>query len=340
MDDAVRVRDAAREAVMDIEPGPLRTALHTRLTDTVMTPAVLALASARALGSPDDSGDADDIIDQDQNKDRSRSPISDGAGNASGRTHGRIAETEVDDGEACSQNSNSKSKKKIKTESNCDLNTETTNEASDRHQFAEYTDAAESVRRLPLIDRAAGVQLIYEGLRLTRSLADTEPWVTSATETETETDGDINNIAASGDIDADLEVLAADVFVSRGFALLARTDAAGRAVDVVRAFGRDQTLHRTGNAENAAPDGNLEADIFALAVAVGASAVDETVTQPVLEYASELSRSYTETGATTQRLPPEEIISETVENRLNVLNTTNQGDDSDNPVPSSTTDRH
>jgi hypothetical protein len=188
MDDAVRVRDAAREAIMDIEPGPLRTALHTRLTDTVMTPAVLALASARALGSSDDSGDTDDIIDQDQNKDRSRSPISDGAGNASGRTHGRIAETEVDDGEACSQNSNSdsKSKKKIKTESNCDLNTETTDEASDRHQFAEYTDAAESVRRLPLIDRAAGVQLIYEGLRLTRSLADTEPWVTSATETETE----------------------------------------------------------------------------------------------------------------------------------------------------------
>lgn len=144
------------------------------------------------------------------------------------------------------------------------------------------------------------------------------------------------------DIDADLEVLAADVFVSRGFALLARTDAAGRAVDVVRAFGQDQTLQRIKDDENTTYDGNLEADIFALAVAVGASAVGKTATQAVLEYASELSHSYTGTrtgtGTIDQGLPPEEIISETVKERIHMLNTTNQ--EKDNPMPSSTTDQY
>jgi hypothetical protein len=335
MDDAVRVRDAAREAVMDIEPGPLRTALHTRLTDTAMTPAVLALASARALGSPDDSGNPEDVTNRD------RSPISDGAGSTSGgtREHGRVPETASDDGEMHSHNPNTNGD--IDIEPNGNLNAETADEDPDNRHVNQYqrTNAGESVHRLPLIDRAAAVQLIYEGLRLTRSLADTEPWVTSTT-----TDGDKHDNASvntnkdttaeSGDIDADLKVLAADVFVSRGFALLAQTDAAGRAVDVVRAFGRDQTLNRTESAESAAHDGNLEADIFALAVAVGASAVDETVTQAVVEYVSELSRSYTE--AANDGLPPEKIISKAVENRIDALNTDNQ----DNPVPSSTTDRH
>jgi len=79
-----------------------------------------------------------------------------------------------------------------------------------------------------VVDRAAGVQLIYEGLRLTRSVAHEEPWVTAATQ--------------ESDIDADMDVLTADVLVARGFALLACTDAAAAAVEVVRAFGRDQTL--------------------------------------------------------------------------------------------------
>ncbi|MFC6769133.1 DUF7114 family protein, partial [Natrinema soli] len=46
---------------------------------------------------------------------------------------------------------------------------------------------------------AAGVQLIYEGLRLTRSLAHDEPW--------TATDADAS--------DADLAILAADILVAR-----------------------------------------------------------------------------------------------------------------------------
>lgn len=324
MDDAVRVRDAAREAVMDIEPGPLRTALHTRLTDTAMTPAVLTLASARALSSSDESGDTDDMQDKGEDQDRDGPPISDGAGNASGGTHGHIPESGVNDSEVHSHDPNA--------ESSGDLNKESADESSGHRRLTQQTDAAENVHRLSLVDRAAGVQLIYEGLRLTRTLADTEPWVGSTTA----------KTGIKKDIDADLEVLAADVFVSRGFALLARTDAAGRAVDVVRAFGQDQTLQRIKDDENTTYDGNLEADIFALAVAVGASAVGKTATQAVLEYASELSHSYTGTrtgtGTIDQGLPPEEIISETVKERIHMLNTTNQ--EKDNPMPSSTTDQY
>ena len=101
-------------------------------------------------------------------------------------------------------------------------------------------------------DRAAGVQLIYEGLALTRRLAHDDPWTT-------------------GDRDAaDLDILIADILVSRGFYLLARTDAAEAAVDVVREFGKDQTdLRTTGDADL---DGNLEADICVLAVVAGVTA--------------------------------------------------------------------
>jgi hypothetical protein len=90
-----------------------------------------------------------------------------------------------------------------------------------------------------VVTHAAGVQLIYEGLRLTRSLAHGEPWTAS--------EADAN--------DGDLAILAADILVARGFYLLARTDAAGKAVRTVQSFGRDQT-RRT---ELAAGDGELEA---------------------------------------------------------------------------------
>lgn len=101
----------------------------------------------------------------------------------------------------------------------------------------------------PLADRAAGVQLIYEGLRLTRELSHEEPWANG-----------------KGDV-ADLDILVADVLVARGFHLLARTGAAEKAVETVRAFGRDQTTGReTGDGTL---DGNLEADVLELAVIAG-----------------------------------------------------------------------
>lgn len=106
-------------------------------------------------------------------------------------------------------------------------------------------------------DRAAGVQLIYEGLRLTRTLASEEPWASTVNHT-----------------DANIDVLAADVLVSRGFYLLAMTEAADRAVETIRAFGRDQTHRRDAEADRDALDGTLETDVFELAGVAGTTALD------------------------------------------------------------------
>jgi hypothetical protein len=103
-----------------------------------------------------------------------------------------------------------------------------------------------------LVERAAGVQLIYDGLRVTRDLAHGDPW----------SDGDSDR--------GDIAILAADVLVARGFYLLARTEAADRAVAVVRAFGRDQTTRR--EADDVSLDRNLERDVLDLALVAGTTA--------------------------------------------------------------------
>ena len=121
--------------------------------------------------------------------------------------------------------------------------------------------------------RAAGVQLIYEGLRLTRSLAQDPPW------------------EADGDDDADLEILAADLLVARGFYLLARTDAAEKAVRTVKSFGRDQTIRRDVDTDTDASrlDANLECDVLELAVLTGASAAGETPTSELVSVAVDVA---------------------------------------------------
>ncbi|QGA81433.1 hypothetical protein [Halomicrobium sp. LC1Hm] len=132
-----------------------------------------------------------------------------------------------------------------------------------------------------LSDRAAGVQLIYEGLRLTRALAHDDPW-------------------AGGDRDAaDLDVLIADILVSRGFYLLARTEAADAAVDVVRAFGTDQTVRR--ETDDPTLDRNLEADVLELAAVAGVTAAGNRPTPRLREYASDL---------VTDGLPPVETFAD------------------------------
>lgn len=120
-----------------------------------------------------------------------------------------------------------------------------------------------------IANRAAGVQLIYDGLRLTRQLAQDEPWTTG-----------------SGDT-ADIEILAADVMVARGFYLLARTEAATAAVGVVRSFGRDQTVRR--ETDDPSLDGNLEADVLELSVVAGATVTGGAVPPGLREYAAELA---------------------------------------------------
>ncbi|SIS08189.1 DUF7114 family protein [Natronorubrum thiooxidans] len=154
--------------------------------------------------------------------------------------------------------------------------------------------------------QAAGVQLIYEGLRLTRSLAHDEPWTTAETGTTAET--------ADGQA-GDLEILAADILVARGFYLLARTDAAGKAVRTVQAFGRDQTQRstvaatdgptRSSSTETTAEsathtddntgvdpatiDANLERNILELAVLTGTAAVGTTPSSRLLATAETIA---------------------------------------------------
>jgi hypothetical protein len=138
---------------------------------------------------------------------------------------------------------------------------------------ARATDDALSVEAVA--ERAAGVQLIYEGLRLTRSLVHGEPW------TSDDADRD-----ADDRTDADMAILVADILVARGFYLLARTKAADAAVGTVRAFGRDQTVRRTGG--DASLDRNLEADVFELAAVAGVTAAGRTPTASLREYADDL----------------------------------------------------
>ena len=222
MDDAVRARRAAREALDDIEPDRLRDALTDRIADASMTPGVLALLSARAL-EPSISLDG-------------------------------------------------------------------------------------------IVERAAGVQLIYEGLRLTRTLAHEEPW----------------NERPEGDIDADLDIVAADVLVSRGFYLLARTEAADRAVETVRTFGRDETRRREPDADDDAFDRTLEASVFALAVVAGITAVDGDPPPALIEYADALAHEY------EGDLPPAAVaFSDATTERIASLSA---GHGHDEPVPSSATD--
>ncbi|MCW8173112.1 DUF7114 family protein [Natrialba swarupiae] len=135
-----------------------------------------------------------------------------------------------------------------------------------------------------VLTHAAGVQLIYEGLRLTRTLAHEEPW---------HDDGEPHD-----DGNGDLEILAADILVARGFYLLARTDAAGKAVRTVQAFGRDQTerddlIRADGPGGDPADlDANLERDVLELAVLTGAAAADETPSPRLLSTADDLADDF------------------------------------------------
>ncbi len=114
--------------------------------------------------------------------------------------------------------------------------------------------------------RAAGVQLIYEGLHLTRSLVHDDPW----------------HADSPPDEPADLDVLAADVLVARGFRLLASTDAADDAVETVRAFGREQTEEAVDSPSD--PPRTLEANVFELAAVAGATAAGRDTPLPLRQY--------------------------------------------------------
>ena len=173
-------------------------------------------------------------------------------------------------------------------------------------RFARATDAVAATTdgelADPVSERAAGVQLIYDGLRLTRRLAHDEPW-------------------ESGDNDAaDLDILVADVLVARGFYLLAKTDASERAVETVRAFGRDQT--RKQDTGDDSLDRNLETDALELAAAAGTAFGDRALSASVSGFAAELVD-----GLTREDFPPAtEFLAGVDTDRLRGL-TADQGGD-------------
>jgi hypothetical protein len=137
--------------------------------------------------------------------------------------------------------------------------------------------------------RAAGVQLIYEGLRLTRSLVREDPWAADP----------------QVDIPADVDVVAADVMVARGFRLLARTEAADKAVETVRAFGRSETDRRAGRGSAADV---LEADVFELAAIAGATAAGDDAPRPLRQYVVGLAHAQGEESlATAAEVLPERL---------------------------------
>ncbi|MFB6151036.1 MAG: hypothetical protein ABEJ40_04440 [Haloarculaceae archaeon] len=161
-------------------------------------------------------------------------------------------------------------------------------------------------------DRGAGVQLIYEGLRLTRTLVRDPPWERGRSLTDGAGDAaDVDVEIDAPDVDvgsppgpdgaggpradeadlteADMAVLVADVLVARGFYLLARTEAAGDAVATVQSFGRDQTVRRTTG--DASLDRNLEADVFELAAVAGTTAVGGSTSPTLREYVSGLAHA-------------------------------------------------
>lgn len=235
MDDAARARDAAREALADIEPPRLRDTLYDRLDDASMAPAVFSLLCARALAR----------------------------------------QTDVD----------------------------------------VETDA--------LSERIAGVQLIYEGLRLTRTLAHDEPW---------------EAVDAESDIGADLDMLAASVLVSRGFYLLARTEAADHAVETVRAFGRNQTRRREPGVDTLELDRTLESSVFVLACIAGATAVDAEAPPTLVEHAERLAHAF---DADDHLPPTTSVLAETTVEGLAGLAAPEESESDSggsDRVPSSATD--
>tara|TARA_A100001037_G_scaffold65809_2_gene58024 strand:- start:14482 stop:15126 length:645 start_codon:yes stop_codon:yes gene_type:complete len=100
--------------------------------------------------------------------------------------------------------------------------------------------------------KAAGVQLIYEGLRLTQDLVRENRWKNNEQKLIT-----------------DMDLLAADVMVARGFYLLSHTKAAPKAVETIRAFGITEAEWSDTPIGTPTRRMNLERNIFELAIIAG-----------------------------------------------------------------------
>jgi hypothetical protein len=184
--------------------------------------------------------------------------------------------------------------------------------------------ADDAITQDGIAERAAGVQLIYEGLRLTRSLVHEQPWGSeefadwepATVAAERPSAGEAVDGKSSAARAADIDVLVADILVARGFYLLARTEAADAAVGVVRSFGRDQTVRR--ETDDPSLDGNLEADVLELAVVAGTTAAGRGPSVSLREFAIDLADG-------DDSFPPAEtVLTEQALERLETLVSTDQ----------------
>ena len=126
------------------------------------------------------------------------------------------------------------------------------------------------------LERGVGVQLCYEGLRVTRELIRDDSRYR---------DGDATH--------GYLELVGAEVLVSRGFANLARTEVAPQTIDIVQRFSRNQTHAYDGTITDA-PDAarTLEYDVIELAVAAGAELVYEEVPATIDDLGRQLATEF------------------------------------------------
>lgn len=134
-----------------------------------------------------------------------------------------------------------------------------------------------------LADLGVGVQLIYEGLRLTRELMATDAWLDT-----------------TGTTEEDIDVLAAEVLVARGFNRLSETGTVTDAVELMRRFGERRAYERSGI--EAADLGSLEGDTLRLAVDTGADAVLSTVPPAIATVGDDLAST-----ASTGAMPEPEV---------------------------------
>lgn len=143
--------------------------------------------------------------------------------------------------------------------------------------------------------RGVGVQLSYEGLRLTRSILRNRDW-----EATDERGTYYENLLASS------------VLVSRGFYYLADTGVADQSVSIVRRFGRNQTYEQQPEAADL--EDSLEVDVVKLAVNAGADIAMGTIPPSVTSYGDTLARELE-----SEPLPgPDEALTG-VEERISTL---------------------
>lgn len=121
-----------------------------------------------------------------------------------------------------------------------------------------------------LADRGVAVQLVYIGLSRYRSLIRRDSW-----------------LDRDGAGTADLDMVAAEVFVSRGTNILADTAVIGQVIELIRRFGRNQAYEQSGETESL--ESSLEADVITLAVNAGADVALSTIPPAIESYASSLA---------------------------------------------------